>query len=954
MTAPDVVPQGTCAPRARFETDARSLSLDGEWAVRWSDSPATAPVDLTDSDLDIASWDRIPVPSSWPMQGHGAPLYTNKRFPFPVEPPHVPDDNPVGDHAIRFDWTPGGRTLLRLDGVDAAGSLFVNGILVGTTRGSRLVHEFDVTDAVRPGPNLLIVRVAQWVATSYLEDQDMWWLPGIFRSVTVLDRPAGGIRDVRVEADWAEGIGTLRVQVDGEDDGEDDAEGIRIRVPELGLDLAPGEPASVAAAPWSAESPRLYDLEVVSPAETARLRIGFRTVRVEGVRLLVNDRPLLLRGVNRHEHHPDLGRVVPREVVEHELRLMKQHNVNAIRTSHYPPHPDFPALADELGFWVILECDFETHGFEYVDWHGNPTDDPAYETALRDRMARTVERDRNHPSVVMWSLGNESHTGGNIAAMADEARRRDASRPLHYEGDRSSEHVDVYSRMYAHPEEVALIGRGEEEPLDDVALDAHRRGMPFVLCEYAHAMGNGPGGLAEYQELFESSDRLIGGFIWEWLEHGIRRHTADGREFSAYGGDFGEQVHDGNFVADGLVDADRRPRPGLADVAKVFSPVRLEALDDGITVENRHDIVDLSHLRGVWSLGGAQGPFDLPHIGPGESATVALPPEARGPGVLTVAAVLASDTMWAAAGHQVGWAQTGAYARRPLPEPSAEPVAEGRRIRLGPAAIDAVSGRLALGELDFAGPELVLWRAPTDNDLGAGHAAPSTGRYLDAPEAQDWEAAELPRLTTRVLGVDVEPHAVVVRSRVAPAVFGWGVLVELRYESDGDAVALGVRVQPDGAWPCTWARVGLRIHLPFSPSARWTGLGPDQAYPDTGLGQRLGTWNATLEQLRTDYVRPQESGSRAEVTELELTDAAGSGLRITGDGFAFTANPWTDAELAAAPHPTDLPTPADGCWLTIDLARHGVGTAACGPGVLPSYRLEPTSVEGRIALRLLP
>ena len=951
MTAPDVVPQGTCAPRARFETDARILSLDGEWAVRWSDSPATAPDDLADPDLDIAAWDRIPVPSSWPLHGHGAPLYANKRFPFPVEPPHVPDDNPVADHAVRFDWTPGGRTLLRLDGVDAAGTVLVNGILVGTTRGSRLVHEFDITDAVRPGSNLLVIRVAQWAPTSYLEDQDMWWLPGVFRSVAVLDRPAGGIRDVRVEADWTEGHGTLRVEVDAED-GE--ARSVRIRVPELGLDLAPGETATAVAEPWSAESPRLYDLEIASAVETARLRIGFRTVRIDGVRLMVNDRPLLLRGVNRHEHDPDLGRVVPREVVEHELRLMKQHNINAIRTSHYPPHPDVPALADELGFWVILECDFETHGFEYVDWHGNPTDDPAYETALRDRMARTVERDRNHPSIIMWSLGNESYAGCNIAAMADEARRRDASRPLHYEGDRSSAHVDVYSRMYAHPEEVAVIGRGEEEPLGDAALDAHRRGMPFILCEYAHAMGNGPGGLREYQELFESSDRAAGGFIWEWLEHGIRRHTADGREFSAYGGDFGEHVHDGNFVADGLVDADRRPRPGLADVAKVFAPVRLTIGESAVTVENRHDVVDLSHLRGVWSLDSARGTFDLPGIGPGESATVPLPPGAQAPGVLTVAAVLADDTNWASAGHEVAWAQRGAPVAPAASSASAVPERGGRGIHLGPATIDAVTGRLSLGGLDLAGPELVLWRAPTDNDLGAAHAAPSSGHDLDPPEAADWDAAELPRLMTRVLGVDVEPDAVVVRTRVAPAVFGWGALVALRYESDGDAIGLHVRVDPDGTWPCTWARVGLRIHLPFTPSVRWTGLGPDQAYPDTGLGQRLGTWEATLEQLRTDYVRPQESGSRAQVTELEMTDAAGSGLRITGDGFAFTANPWTAAELAAAAHPTDLPTPRDGCWLTIDFAQHGVGTGACGPGVLPPYRLEPRSVEGRLALRLLP
>lgn len=942
MTVPDVVPRGTLRPRARFETDARVLTLDGVWAARWSDSPAAAPDDLTDADLDTSGWDAIPVPSSWPMHGRGAPWYTNKRYPFPLDPPFVPDANQVGDHAVRFEWTPGERTVLRIDGVDAAGDVVLNGIRVGSTRGSRLVHEFDITRAVRSGTNLLVIRVAQWAASSYLEDQDMWWLPGVFRSVAVLDRPAGGIEDLRVHTAWADGIGTLRVDVDGSPDA-------RVRVPELGIDIAAGEAVEVAAAPWSADSPRLYDLIVATPAETARLRVGFRTIRIDGVRLLANGHPLLLRGVNRHEHHPDLGRVVPADVVHDELLLMKQHNINAIRTAHYPPHPDLPALADELGFWLMVECDFETHGFELDGWRGNPTDDPAYEEALRDRMARTVERDRNHPSVFMWSLGNESGSGRNLAAMADESRRRDPSRPLHYEGDRASADVDVYSRMYPYPSEVALIARGEEDPLDDPVLDARRRSMPFIMCEYVHAMGNGPGSLADYQALMESSPRMAGGFVWEWVEHGIRRRTPDGREYYAYGGDFGEPVHDGIFVADGLVDADRRPRPGLADVARVFAPVRFTIGDDAVTVENLHDTVDLDGLRGEWSLStGGAGELPLPELAPGTSGVVTLPPEARGPGLLTVRAVLDSDRAWAPRGHVVAWAQRGALPVTPAPAASVAPSREGRSIRLGPAVIDALTGRLSIAGRDLHGPELVLWRAPTDNDLGGALSDPSAEIEPDRLDATRWDAAGLRHLQSRLIGIDLEPGAVVVRTRVAPEVFAWGVLVETRYESDGDAVGLAVRVEPDGAWPCTWARVGLRFHLPSATGAEWSGLGPGPAYPDTGMGQALGTWSAPLADLRTEYVRPQASGSRSDVTALEI-----GGLRFTGDGFAFTANPWTDAELAAAAHPTDLPVPSEGCWLTIDVAQHGIGTAACGPGVLAPYRLEPHTVEGRLAIRAL-
>lgn len=948
------VGSGALAPRTRFATDARTLSLDGEWAVRFSAPWAEAPDDLGDPELAVDGWDRIPVPSSWPMQveGHGRPWYTNTKFPFPVEPPFVPDANPIADHARRFDWEPGGATILRLEGVDAAGTVVVNGVEIGTTRGSRLVHEFDISSAVHSGSNLLVVRVARWAETSYLEDQDMWWLPGIFRPVTVLDRPAAGIRDLRVEADWRDGVASLRVEVDA------DAEA-RVTLPELGIDTAPGERIEVPGAePWSAEAPRLYDLVVTTPGETARLRVGFRSVRIDGSRFLVNDAPVLLRGVNRHEHHPDLGRVVPRATVEHELRLMKRHNVNAIRTSHYPPHPDLLELADELGFWLIVECDLETHGFIHVDWRGNPTDDPAYEAAYRDRMARTVERDRNHPSVVMWSLGNESGLGRNLAAMADEARRRDPSRPLHYEGDWAAVDTDVYSRMYAHPEEVALIARGAEPPLDDPALDARRRGMPFLLCEYAHAMGNGPGGLAEYQELLESSDRMAGAFVWEWLEHGIRRRTPDGREYWAYGGDFGEPVHDGNFVADGLVDADRNPRPSLADVAVVFAPVRLRITDEVVEITNRQDLRGLSWLRAEWSRETedgvvARGELALPEIAPRARATVALPGEARGEGVLTIRITTAAESPWAPAGHEVAWGQRGTFDVPAAPRPSVAPHADGRVIALGPARIDAVTGALDIGDLALEGPELVLWRAPTDNDRGQGLLPLRGHDREELSEEQAWEAAELPRLTARVESVAAGSDAVEVVTRVAPAVFDWGARVRIRYTSDGEAVGLGIRVEPIGDWPCSWARVGLRFRLPFAPSATWRGLGPGQRYPDTGLAARLGTWSATLDELRTDYVRPQESGSRAGVVDVAFTADDGRGLGVSGDPFAFTVSRWTAAQLAAAAHPIDLPDPRHGSWLTIDLAQHGIGTASCGPGVLPSYRLTPRTVEGRIALTRL-
>jgi len=589
--------KGSLPARAYLSSDAPSTSLNGEWQFRLSNGIRSAPADGWQLGKDLTGFEGLPVPSSWSMHGHGSPAYTNIQFPFAVEPPHVPEANPIGDHLLTFKAGPEllPSALLRFDGIESAGTVWLNGVELGTTRGSRLAHEYDVSGILVEGTNTLAVRVAQFSSASYVEDQDMWWLPGIFRDVTLQARPAGGIDDVSVHAgyDHLSGEGILKVEVSRNGEVIDAV----VRVPELDLELAAGKELRVpGVAPWSAEIPRLYDASVSTSGESVALQLGFRSINIEDAQFKVNGRRILLRGVNRHEHHPRLGRVVPRDVVEAELRLMKQHNINAIRTSHYPPDPEFLALADRLGFYVVLECDLETHGFVSAGWAQNPSDDPQWELALVDRMRRTVERDKNHPSVIMWSLGNEAGTGRNLAAMSRWTKERDPSRPIHYEGDWSCAYVDVYSRMYASQTETELIGKGIEPALEDAALDSRRRAMPFVLCEYVHAMGNGPGGMSEYQDLFDRYPRLMGGFVWEWLEHGITVSSAAGGEHFAYGGDFGEEIHDGNFVTDGLVDANRKPRPGLLDFKKVIEPFRIEVADDwsGFMLRNGHDFADTS------------------------------------------------------------------------------------------------------------------------------------------------------------------------------------------------------------------------------------------------------------------------------------------------------------------------------------------------------------------------
>jgi beta-galactosidase len=966
---------GSLPARAYLVSDAPKLLLNGEWQFRLSPGIRLAPEDGWQLGKDLSGFESLPVPSSWPMHGHGAPAYTNVQFPFAVEPPHVPEANPIADHVVVFEagaeFLP--HALVRFDGIESAGTVWLNGVELGTTRGSRLAHEFDVSGILQQGRNTLAVRVAQFSAASYVEDQDMWWLPGIFRDVTLQARPAGGIDDVFVHADYDHRTGEGVLLVEASRGGK--AIDAVVRVPELNLELPAGTEVRLPGVePWSAEVPRLYEATISAPGEAVGLQVGFRSIVIEDAQFKVNGRRILLRGVNRHEHHPRLGRVVPRDVVEAELRLMKQHNINAIRTSHYPPHPEFLALADQLGFYVVLECDLETHGFESAGWAQNPSDDPQWEAALVDRMRRTVERDKNHPAVIMWSLGNEAGTGRNLAAMSRWTRDRDPSRPIHYEGDWSSAHTDVYSRMYASQAETALIGQGIEPALEDSALDARRRAMPFVLCEYVHAMGNGPGGMSEYQELFGRYPRLMGGFVWEWLEHGITVTSPDGGEHYAYGGDFGEQVHDGNFVTDGLVDADRNPRPGLLDFKKVIEPLCITVAADWsrFTIRNGQDFAGTSGYSFRYVVEADGGPIDagavaVPSVAPQAEAAVELPGSLAAlaaslpgdqPAVLTISAVLAADTAWASAGHEVAWGQSTRGLAATLQPVRVEPVlVHESELTLGPVVFSRVTGMpTSIGSVPVERMGLALWWPPTDNDLGREwHGAD------ERPLAAQWTDAGLNRLHGRLLGISSEAcsddgQALTVRTRVSAADKQYGVLVDYTWSSDGASIALRTRVRPDGEWvnrgfQVEWARIGLELVLAEeTTSVTWFGQGPHQSYPDTGQGARTGWFSVPLADLDVDYVRPQECGARSGTRSAAL-QLDGRVLEICGEPFALTVRPYSQDVLNAAAHRPDIQ--ADGrTYLYLDHALRGVGTAACGPGVLEQYRLKPREADFSLTLKV--
>lgn len=943
-------------PRAWYAaSDAARLSLNGRWHFRLAATADAHDDAFAAPGYDTGGWDEVRVPGHWVLQGDGAfggPIYTNHLYPFPVDPPRVPTENPTGDHLRVFDlpndWPPAGdgEAVLRFDGVESCARVWLNGEELGHFKGSRLAHEFAVGPLLRARGNVLAVRVHQWSAGSYLEDQDQWWLPGIFRDVTLLHRPEGCVADFFVHAgyDHRTGEGTLRV--DSEVPG-------RVTVAELGIDIATGDAVSLPVEPWTAETPRLYDGVLATAGERVPLRIGFRTVAVEDGLLRVNGRPLLFRGVNRHEFHPTNGRALDLETMRRDVVLMKRHHINAVRTSHYPPHPAFLDLCDELGLWVVDECDLETHGFVEQEWRDNPVDDDRWTPALLDRATRMVERDKNHPSVVVWSLGNECGTGRGLTAMAAALRARDTSRPLHYEGDPDCHDTDLYSRMYASHAEVERIGRR----LDGGTLK--RRQLPFILCEYAHAMGNGPGGLADYQRLFDTYERCQGGFVWEWIDHALAHPTYG----YAYGGDFGEELHDGNFVCDGLVFADRTPSPGLIEYKKAIEPVRIEgdATEGTARITNRYDFADLRGLAFTWSYEAdgepvATGTLAVPALDPGEWAEVKLPEPPAGAAQAaetrwTIRAVLADGTAWGPPGHVMAWAQLPVSgARLTSPATGARPVRSGALITLGPAVFDARGGALrSVGEVAVAGPRLDVWRAPTDNDNGASWQP-------DPRYGPLWRELGLHRMQHRLDAVELLDDALVVRTRVAPAAREVGLTTAYRWTSDGTRLRLTVSVVPEGDWKVPLPRLGIRLGLPGAASGdggpvpvRWFGGGPGEAYPDTATASAIGLWHSDVDALQTPYVRPQENGARADVRWAEV-----GGLRVEGEPpFWFTARRWTTEQLDAARHLADL-VPGDTVWLNLDHRQQGIGSQSCGPGPLPQYQLRADEAEFTFTFAQLP
>ena len=948
--------------------------LNGHWQFQYLPSPEDVPAGFFEESFDASDWDRLQVPSNWQMHGYGRPQYTNVNYPYPVDPPRVPNANPVGlyrrEFALPEGWD-GKQVFLHFDGVDSAFYVWLNGQPLGYSQVSHMPSEFDLTPFLHPGSNTLAVQVFQWSDGSYLEDQDQWRLSGIFRDVSLIARPAVYVRDVRIRTS-SDGVLDLCVEMSGAAGGT------------LTATLFDGETA-IAAQPvegdgtrtahievsgprlWSAEEPNLYTLLLTladSEGRTVtveRFRVGFRQMEIARGRLLINGVPVTLKGVNRHDTHPDLGHVTPREHMRRDITLMKQHNINTVRTSHYPNDPFWLDLCDEYGLYVIDEADVETHGCHVAGDTALLSKDSAWRAAYVDRAERMVQRDKNHASIILWSLGNESGYGPNHAAMAETIRALDPTHPIHYESayDAPDEAaaVDLISRMYTDVPGLIAQGQKTDDP------------YPFFLCEYAHAMGNGPGSLKEYWETIYQYPRLLGGCVWEWTDHGIRQKTEGGVEWFAYGGDFGDTPNDGNFCIDGLTSPDRVPHPGLLELKKVIAPVWAEPKDlraGVITVHNRHDFASLAPLEAHWSVQRdgvtvQQGTLPRLDIPAGSAGDVNIPYTlpASGDAWLDVVWALAEDTRWASRGHEVAWAQfvlpVAPAASTPISLASLPPLTVmevGRDLRISgedfALTFDARRGLLTDWvyqgvPLLTRGPQLNVWRAPTDNDVSL---------------ARKWREAGLDRLGSRTTSMAWERLAsqsvrVTVAATLAADALPPAFAVTYSYTVYGSGdVLLETQISPHEKLP-PLPHLGLQLRLAseFDRFA-WYGLGPHESYPDRRESVKLGIFSGTVQHQFETYVRPQENGNKSDVRWASVTNAHGLGLLATAQPLLnVSVHHYTPEDLTQARHTFDLAPRAETIW-HLDHAQGGLGSQSCGPGPLPEYLLQP--VGTRFSVRLTP
>ncbi|QHC67944.1 DUF4981 domain-containing protein [Rathayibacter sp. VKM Ac-2759] len=968
----------------RSEAEARSgassfeQSLNGLWRIHYAtDFSGTVP-GFEQPGFDASGWDLIPVPAHIQLHGYDRPQYVNTQYPWDgreaVGPGRAPERfNPVASYLTTFELAepvaPGERIALDVRGAESAIALWLNGVYLGFSADSFSPAEFDLTDALVPGANTLAAQVVKWSSGSWLEDQDFFRFSGIFRDVVLLRRPRTHVEDLRVTTvveDGAaeivvelsiDGAGTATIELEGAGEllrGADGRHRVRLDAPRL----------------WSPEDPHLHRLLVrVHDADGAVTEVipqtvGLRRFAIEEGVLRLNGRRIVFLGVNRHEFGLE-GRVVTRERTEEDLRILKRAGVNAIRTSHYPNNSFFYELADEYGFLVIDEMNLETHGLwdrvRYLDAplaEAVPGDDGQWAPALRDRARSLLERDKNHPSVVMWSLGNESFGGSVLRDLADWFREVD-DRPIHYEGvhwdSRYPETTDVVSQMYTPAAEI-------ERYL------AEHRDKPVILCEYAHAMGNSFGAVDRYLDLARREPLFQGGFIWDFADQAVAMIDRHGRPYFGYGGDSGESPHDGDFSGNGILFADRTPTPKLQEVVHLYQPFRIEVSGGEITIENRSLFTPSSAYDTVVTLRRegrelAAGTLETA-VAPGATERYACPvavPELPGEYTVDVELRLPAATRWAEAGHVVARGQhVLEVAGRPARESSPRPeVVDGtHNVGVRGEGFSVLFSRLHGGLMSYrwgggaeGGRELLtsipmpsFWHAPTANERGWGGPF-EDGQWLLASRYARAVGASL-----RTAQVTEDDSAVTVGFRYELPTTPRAVCsVDYRVTGDGRIdVTVSMEV-PDGLPDLP--EFGMQLTTSADAHRlRWYGDGPDECYSDRRLGSRLDVWESDVAHELPPYLKPQESGSRTGVRWAEVTDDDGWGLRLEcAGGMEFSALPWTPYEIENAQHPNELP-PVQRTVLRPALRRRGVaGDDSWGARTHPEYRVR--SGEGPLVFR---
>ncbi|WP_135549917.1 glycoside hydrolase family 2 TIM barrel-domain containing protein [Paenibacillus cymbidii] len=960
-------------------------TLNGSWKFSYVPSVRDVQDGFYKEAYDASGWDDLIVPSCWQTSGYDQLHYTNVNYPIPCDPPYVPDENPAGLYVREFNvaegWS-GKQINIVFEGVNSCFYLWANGSFVGYSQGSRVPAEFDLSPYVRAGRNKIAVMVLKWCDGTYLEDQDLWRYSGIFRDVYLLARESVHVLDVfnrqELAADFGSAVlrseivasGRTNVRADLKDaDGRTVASGSADIDGSGAIELAISDPVL-----WNAEQPYLYKLFVYAGGEVLAFPVGFRKVDITDGVFRINGKAVKLKGVNRHDSHPELGQTIPIRHMTEDLELMKRHNVNTIRTSHYPNDPRFLDLCDEYGFYVVDEADLECHGIGSAEgWAEGAfhklSANPAWKEAFVDRAARMVERDKNHACVVIWSMGNESGYAGNHIAMAEWTRQRDTSRPVHYEGaaaiyrgSADTACLDMESRMYATVEFIETYAKDE----------ANKK--PLFLCEYSHAMGNGPGDLADYWRAIYRYPKLMGGCVWEWCDHGIKTATADGTPFFAYGGDFGDKPNDGNFCIDGLVSPDRIPHTGLLELKQVIAPVLIEAEDlagGKLIVTNRYDFIGLGDVVLHWRVEKdgdivRQGVVRGVEAGPQQSAAIALWDEAAqwsgGSHYLTLSCCTETATRWADAGHELAFEQ---FELPAVPAASAAPASatpsadadirvaldgelltvEGfdfrHRFDLGAGAFVAITKH---GVNMLAAPtRFAIWRAPTDNDRN---------------ERKGWETEGFDRAGMKVYSSSwLQPDAGTVEIRTSYALAGYIRYPYLRGEAvwtvDGSgAVHLSTQVEVRESIEYL-PRFGLQLTMPAgTEEVDYFGNGPHESYIDKRQSVHKGLYRTTVDDLHQSYVMPQENGSRFDTAWAVVTNKLGMGLKFSGPAaFSFNASHYTPEDLTAALHTYELVKRKE-TIVHLDYKMSGVGSNSCGPKLLPDYQLKEKTFA--FAITLLP